>query len=182
MKMPLGSVYEQFKTPFLVDIFSQGPARLRVAVNGLKFDDVTQRPRHGKWSILEVVLHLADSELVGAVRFRLATVETEVTLPVYDQDRWANDFHYEQCAWDDFIVALDLFDKLRQSSLRVLTNLKTVDWQRAARHPERGPMTIRQLLELYADHSERHIEQIVEMRKLIGKPMDIPSLLPDRLY
>ncbi len=182
MKTPLSAVYSKFTTSFLRDVYAQGPSRLRLALNGLSRDDLVRHPRPGKWSILEVTAHLADSELVGAVRFRMTSVEREAILPAYDQVAWATQLGYQQFTTPDLTVTLDLFENLRLSSLRVFTTLAEPDWQRTARHPERGPMTMRQLLELYADHGERHIEQIVGMRKLIGKPVSLSSLLPDRLY
>lgn len=56
------------------------------------------------------------------------------------------------------------------------------DWDKTVSHPEWGPLTLRQLLELYADHSERHIEQIVHMGELLGRAMEIPMMLTTRLY
>ncbi|HLE20918.1 MAG TPA: hypothetical protein VJB88_07355, partial [Vicinamibacteria bacterium] len=56
------------------------------------------------------------------------------------------------------------------------------DWKKWGSHADWGRLTVRQLLELYADHGERHIEQIVELRLLLGNPVNVPRLLPTRLY
>ena len=55
-------------------------------------------------------------------------------------------------------------------------------WERAANHPRYGPLTLRNLLELYADHTERHVGQIIRIRELIGRPLAMSLLLPDRPY
>jgi len=49
-------------------------------------------------------------------------------------------------------------------------------------HPDFGEVTLRNLLQLYADHSERHIEHILVSRKLLGRAIEMPQLLPIRLY
>jgi hypothetical protein len=43
-------------------------------------------------------------------------------------------------------------------------------------------MSLRNLLELYADHGERHLDQILDCRARMGKQLDLPSLLPRRLF
>jgi len=55
-------------------------------------------------------------------------------------------------------------------------------WARTGRHAEWGEMTLRQLLELYADHGERHLSQILARREALGRPLAMDPLLPERLY
>ena len=80
------------------------------------------------------------------------------------------------------MAALTLFSVLRHSGTRLLESAGPEDWKKWGSHLEWGALTVRQLLELYADHAERHIEQIAKLRVLLGKPVRMPRLLPKRLY
>ena len=78
--------------------------------------------------------------------------------------------------------SLALFEALRAYQLPVFAGATASQWQQAALHPNWGSMTLRNLLELYADHSERHIGQILENRRLLGLDLALPPLLATRLY
>jgi hypothetical protein len=71
---------------------------------------------------------------------------------------------------------------LRRVTGRIFTAAQGDDWSASAIHPDYGEITLRNLLELYADHSERHVEQILECRRLLRSPLEMEALLPKRLY
>ena len=77
---------------------------------------------------------------------------------------------------------LDLFGRLRSISSRLLRRAPPGSWRSAAVHPEWGELTLRQLLELYADHGERHLEQVLDRRQRLGRPLAMDRPLPVRLY
>lgn len=101
---------------------------------------------------------------------------------MYDQDRWSRDLRYEQASAPRLESSLDLFEALREGTLPLLTGASDDDWVRTGVHPERGRVTLRNLLELYADHSERHLAQILTRRELLGAPLEMREILPERLY
>jgi len=179
---PLPDTYTAVATATLLEVFAQGPARLRHALGGLDEAALRAHPRPGKWSILETALHVVDSELVGSWRIRLAYAQPGAAFSGYDQDIWVRAFDHQGADARTLEEALALFTALRRSTLRVFERAGAAAWQRTAVHPERGPLTLRQLLELYADHAERHVEQIREMRDLLGVPVDLASILTPRLY
>lgn len=173
--------YAELDTATLLHTYEAGPPRLRRALEGLAADALTAHPIPGKWSMLEIALHVTDSELVGAVRMRMVLGGDDPLLPGYDQDRWSRDLAYRG-SLGRLEGALALFASVRAATLPLLAGAPAEDWPRAGRHPELGPVTLRNLLELYADHSERHIAQILERRALLGAPVDLAPLLPKRLY
>jgi hypothetical protein len=72
-----------------------------------------RRPeQEGKWSVLHVVRHLADSELVSAVRWRMVVAQNRASLVAYDQDVWAERLRYSHA---DAEEALDEFMAVRRS-------------------------------------------------------------------
>lgn len=174
--------YAGLDTTFLIDVYAAGPTRLRQALDGLSEADLSARPLPGKWSIKEIAAHVADSELIGAARIRQAYTESDRRFAYYDQDVWAGLFAYQQFDAARLELALRQFEVLRATTLPVFREAAPEDWRRTGLHPERGELTLRQLLELYADHSERHVGQILDRRALLGKPSALTLLLPERLY
>lgn len=176
------STYAEVATETLLDAYSAGPRRLRRAVHDLSEEVLRARPIPGKWSILEIAIHVADSELMGAARIRMVLGAGEPILPAYDQDRWSQVFGYGDVPLERLEVALTLFGELRTSTLPLFPAHSSLDWTRTGVHHEHGMVTLRNLLELYADHSERHLEQIVDRRERLGNPIEFAPLLPGRLY
>lgn len=174
--------YARFSTAELLAIFAEGPLRLRTTLAVLTSRQIRSRPRPEKWSIVEIALHLVDAEVMGAGRIRLVFSEPGATFAPYDQDAWAAALRYQQ--QDDAALdrALRLFDLLRATTIAVFAGATDADWRKTGTHSELGYLTLRNLLEMYADHSERHIGQILECRRLMGVPLAFPLLLPERLY
>jgi hypothetical protein len=143
------------------------PAVLRQAVAGLSPQQASTREREGKWSVVQVVQHLADSEVVGAFRFRMVLAHDGPMVPGYDQDLWAERLRYQDA---DLETALGDFTVLRHSNLRLLERATPEDRQRVMRHSERGDETIETMMRLYAGHDVVHLRQIARIRTAIGAP------------
>ena len=176
------ALYADIPTQTLLNAFSEGPQRLQEALRGLTQEDLLAHPRVGKWSIQQIACHLADAEVMGALRFRMVFADAGSRLPVYDQNEWERRFNYQELSAKQRDSLLALFASARDTTARFLDPASDEDWERSGNHPEWGPLSLRQLLELYADHSERHIEQILDLRPLLGKPVELPLLLKKRLY
>jgi uncharacterized damage-inducible protein DinB len=175
--------YDQYTTEQLLEAYKAAPARLRAALAGLSEDELHQHPRPEKWSVIEIVIHMTDSELVGATRIRMSLAQPGRTFLGYDQDTWAKALDYQAYTGEEMSTILDLFERLRQTTYRLLAQTPAVAWQgRGGIHPEYGAITLRNLLELYGDHGERHIGQILTLRRLMKRVLDLPLLLSDRLY
>jgi hypothetical protein len=167
-----------YPTPHLISVYGAGPGRLRHLLGGLSLDELRARPRPGKWSSLEIALHLVDSERAGLWRIRLAFAQPGSPLHPFQQETWARVFAYQERSLADLEQALALFDSLRVAGLAVFSRASDEQWKTAGGvHGERGPLTLRNLLEIYAEHGERHIEQIVTLRGLIGRTIALPALL-----
>jgi uncharacterized damage-inducible protein DinB len=174
--------YAPLSTERLRDAFDAAPGRIEAALDGLSEEELRARPIPGKWSIHQIVLHLTDSECLGAVRIRQALGDDRARFPGYDEKVWASALRYEERSPAFRSLALGLFAAHREISSELFAAARPEDWKREGIHPEWGAVTLRQLLELYADHGERHLDQILERRRLIGRTLTVPSLLPTRLY
>src|SRR5258706_16192595 len=110
--------YGHYSTPQLIEAFQQGPARIRTALRELSEEQLQARPRGpDTWSAQEITMHLADSELIGAIRIRKAWAETGVAWPAYDQDAWTPILNHQAAGLEAREVAIELFTSLRNATL-----------------------------------------------------------------
>jgi hypothetical protein len=121
-------------------------------------EPVLQRPEApGKWSVIQVVQHLADSDLVAGYRIRMILAEDRPPIQGYDQDRWAQELHYNQVPLP---AALDQLRALRTANLRLWSGLAPEQLERVGIHSERGPESAGHLLRLMGAHDLVHRRQI----------------------
>src|SRR3954454_7520319 len=88
--------YDFYTTEELLEAYREGPERLRAASAGLSMEQMRARPRPGKWSILEILLHVADSELRAPMRVRCVMAQPGTRLPGYDQKLWTARLHHNE--------------------------------------------------------------------------------------
>lgn len=138
------------------------PAALRRAIDGLDREQLG-RPEHpGKWSIGQVLRHLADSEVVWGWRLRLILAQDRPPLTGYDQDAWADRLHYDEA---DPADSLQVFETLRRDNLRLVERASPADLTRVGVHAERGDESVEHLRRLYAGHDLLHLRQIERIRQ-----------------
>ncbi|MED4583192.1 DinB family protein [Brevibacillus choshinensis] len=145
----------------LIEEYGSGLERVREAIRALSEEEMHYKPGPSKWSIHEIIVHLADAELVGVHRMKRVLAENNPMLTVYDQDAWATSLGY---ADQDAEHSLKLFGLMRAMMLPVLLKVEGDDWQRCGIHEEAGPLTLVQLLERYVNHVSDHLEQIQRVR------------------
>jgi hypothetical protein len=151
------------RDPF--EVLRETPDTIRLGVRGMTEAQLSTPEAPGKWSVRQLVQHLADSELVGAFRFRMALAHDAPELPGYDQDAWARALRYENAAIED---ALGDFQRLRHSNLRLLTRTTPEERQRPIHHAERGDEPLGHLIKLYAGHDLVHRKQLARIRAAVG--------------
>jgi hypothetical protein len=140
-----------------LEVLERTPSLLRQRLAGVPAGQLAIPEAPGKWSVRQVLQHLADSELVGGFRFRMILAHDRPPLVGYDQDLWAARLHYERA---DPQVALNEFETLRRANVRLLTGLPPEDLQRVGVHAERGDESVDRLLKLYAGHDLLHLRQV----------------------
>jgi uncharacterized damage-inducible protein DinB len=152
----------------LIEQFVAGGPKLRQAVAGLSNADLTARPGPGQWSILELVLHLADSDAIAIDRMKRILTEENPTLLYADETAYVERLFSHQQALDD---ALTLFEVGRRQFGRVLRALPEAAFQRAGTHNRRGAMTLGSMVKGYIDHLDHHMKFLCEKRTRLGKPL-----------
>jgi hypothetical protein len=118
----------------------------------------------GKWSIRDVVQHMADSELVGGFRLRMVLAHDRPRLTGYDQDLWADRLEYGSV---DVRDALEQFTAVRNANVRIWARLTPADLLRIGIHGERGEESLERMRRLYAGHDILHLAQLERIRAAV---------------
>lgn len=133
-------------------VLSATPAKLDRLLQGLTPEQTEHHPAPDKWSLQEVMCHMADCEIAWSWRLRIAYEKDNPTLQPFDQDPWARiygSYTFEQ--------ARSTFAALRAWNLTFLGGLSDADKQRPISHPENGPMTLWSVAEIAAGHDLHHL-------------------------
>jgi hypothetical protein len=136
-----------------VAIIESTPARLDALVGGMSTEQVEAPHAPGKWSVRQIVTHLADCEI--AFGFRLRQALAGVSIQPFDQDKWAESYGRYSLAG-----ALETFRALRAWDVALIAGLSEADKALKVTHPERGEMTLWTIVETMAGHDLNHLAQV----------------------
>jgi hypothetical protein len=154
-------VYTEGKDP--LEMQSSTPTVLAELIAGVSPEELRRRPLPHKWSVTEILAHLAEDELASSWRYRQMIENNGCALAGFDQDEWARLGNYS--AWNP-ADALQMFRLLREANLCMLKRLTTEEWARHAMHAERGRISVRDLARHMAGHDMNHVVQI---RAILGR-------------
>lgn len=143
--------------PELLERLRRGAELVAVSITGAAGSELDFVPQPGKWSIRQIVAHLSDSEIAAAMRLRRIIAEENPTLEAYDQDAWATNLDYGRRKPSQ---ALETFRRIRAENYELLKELPETAFDRVGLHTERGPLTLKQLTQLIAEHAESHAAQL----------------------
>ena len=139
--------------------------RIQELTQDLTPEQIAANPEAGKWSIHQIVAHLADCELVFQTRARMIMFQNNPTLVSFDQDPWVLGWMRENEPWSE---TFERFRVLRRSIVRLFLNSEPHDLTRYGTHTERGVQTINDYVELLAGHDINHLQQIERVRSQVG--------------
>lgn len=125
-------------------------------------ETILRNPGENRWSILQVVGHLADAELLASVRIRRIITQDRTRLWGYQQEVWADRLGYQRRKLQ---TVLSRFALLRRENGELLADQSDGVWEQTAEHDLYGVLSLRQWIEDYLDHTAKHLNQI---RELIG--------------
>lgn len=148
----------------LIKKYAAGYDEVMRALEGFPAAKLTERPFRGKWTAAEIVHHLADSEMISAIRLRHLLAEDKPLIHAYDQAVFAVRLRYNE---RDLAPALEAFRAARSTSVQILDKMTAKDWARQAWHTEGGPYGPERWLEIYAVHAHNHAAQITRLRAAV---------------
>jgi hypothetical protein len=140
----------------LIELYRDGYAAVAEALLKITPEELAFKAGPDKWSVREIIHHLADSEMTAAVRLRLLIAEDRPTLHGYDQDEFARRLYYDR----PHEASLELFRLARQSTAEILDRLTPTEWVREGTHTEAGPYGVEAWLKTYSQHAHKHARQI----------------------
>ena len=149
------------ETADLLERFRRGAEILAVAITGAAGPEFDFVPGPDKWSVRQIMAHVADSEIVGADRFRRIIAESNPTLIGYDEKAWAQNLDYARRKPSQ---SLETFRHIRAGNYELLKELPEEAFDRPGVHSERGPLKLRDLVTTYAEHAEKHAVQLRKVR------------------
>jgi uncharacterized damage-inducible protein DinB len=146
-------------------LLKTGPAKIARAVRGLSRSQLRKRPAPGKWSVVEILGHLLDTEFVYGYRWRLTAGQPRSPIPGYDQAAWARELRYDRA---DAKRLVEGIQELRRHNLEFVSRIPRARRKRYGMHSERGRESLERSLQLIAGHDLNHLDQIRAIRKKYG--------------
>ena len=140
------------------------PAWIAARVEGLSGAALRRPEADGRWSLTQVLAHLADAEIAYGWRARIMLTQHHPPLHGFDEAAWMARF---DCANSDPAQALQAFTALRIWNMRVWQCATDADLKRMGIHAERGPESFDLLRRLAAGHDLRHRRQIERLLKVV---------------
>lgn len=138
------------------------PKKLAALIRGKNKKQLTRRPAPGKWSVAEIMAHLADAELVVSWRLRQILSGSGVPIQAFDQEVWASTFDY---AHRDARQSLETYRVLRESNLRLLKSVPKQLWDNYGVHQERGNESVAHIVRMTGGHDVNHLQQVEKILK-----------------
>src|SRR5713226_1895871 len=153
---------QQYTQRILGYIEGKQPLRMQAAtakklgrlIKGVSTAKLRKRPAPEKWSVSEIIAHLADGEIVGGFRMRLILGSPGIPIVAYDQDEWVISGHYDR---RDPQKSVEQFRVLREGNLALLKSLKPEQWKHYGMHSERGQESVEHIVRMIAGHDINHL-------------------------
>ena len=166
----MSETFEQYRNRMLAHVKGQDalkvqaatPQKLARLLKGVPKAKLRKRPAPAKWSIHEIMAHLADTELVSGFRVRMILGQPGAPLIGFDQDVWVIAGHYDK---RQTATALEQFTALRKMNLEILKAIRPEQWKHSGMHSERGEESVELILAMMAGHDLNHIAQIERILK-----------------
>jgi hypothetical protein len=133
---------------------------LKRLLKGAPKAKLRKRPTPEKWSVAEVLAHLADVEIVLGWRVRSILGAPGTPIQAFDQDAWAVAGHYAE---RDPLKSLEQFRSFREANLALYDSLLPEQWKHYGMHAERGKEPVEHILRLMAGHDINHTKQVAEI-------------------
>ena len=138
-------------------VLAATPKKLDRLFQGATPGKLKKRPAPGKWSVAEIVAHLADAEIVLGWRVRAILGAPGTPIQAFDQDAWAEAGHYAQ---RNPRQSLDQLRALREANLALYKSLTPDQWKHYGMHSERGQESVEHIVRMIAGHDLNHLQQI----------------------
>ena len=156
---------QQYTQRILANAQGQDPLKVQAAttkklarlVKGVPAAKLRKRPAPDKWSVAEILAHLADVEIVIGWRMRSILGAPGTPVQAFNQDAWVIAGHYRK---RDPRKSIELHRVVREANLALLKSLSPDQWKHYGQHAERGQESIEHIVRMVAGHDINHVHQV----------------------
>ncbi len=153
----------------ILEDYLAGTGELRAAYKGMTSDQLHARPVEGKWSAMEVLCHLVDTDLMTAMRIRAALQRDTPRLPASTFEELTAKLAVEA---RDAEEEQSCFETIRRQTARIVGSFPESALDRdivlVKVTGEEVTKTVRQLLTGITGHVKHHLAFVQEKRKALG--------------
>src|SRR5712664_378100 len=143
----------------LIERYRDGYQVVTEALQGVTEEEL-DRATDGEWTPRQIAHHLADSEMMSAIRIRRLLAEPEPVIYGYDEKAFA-----ERLTTDRPIQpSLEAMRWARETCAQLLDRMTEEDWRIVGTHSESGRYGTEDWLKIYAAHAHDHAAQIERAR------------------
>ena len=139
---------------------------IRRLVAGLDEETLTRPTVAGKWSLKELLCHVARVQRVFDARLDTLLSENNPEIAYYGAE---GDLLFEEMVDHPAAVTLENFLTERGLLLGRLEKLSLEEWHRPGRHPEFENYDVHLQMDYLAHHEAHHIYQMFQRRTPIGR-------------
>jgi hypothetical protein len=145
----------------LIARYKEGHRAVMDAFRGITEDEL-DRSASDEWTPRQIAHHLADSEMMSAIRIRRLLTEDDPVIHGYDEATFAKRLTSDR----PIAPSLEAMRYARESTAQLLDRLTEDDWERSGNHSESGPYSVEKWLTIYAAHGHDHAAQVKRSRGL----------------
>jgi hypothetical protein len=171
-RIPVAHFYErvpdelrQLPNAEAVEAYRARASMPKRGIEGLTREHLLSHPVKGTWSIQQIVVHLMDADLIASYRMKRIIAEERPRLDCYDETAFSRLLFCDRL---DAAAACEVFRLNRELTATMLHALPDAAFERAARHPEIGELSLGRLVRLYCFHVDHHMKFLTEKRALLG--------------
>lgn len=124
----------------------------------------------GEWSLRETAAHLRDAEELALSQMTAIVEGTRGPLPAWDIDVLPQERDYQAAILSRLLTE---YRRLRRETTYLLWGLTEWDWNQAAEHPYRGPLTVGQIAKELAHHDLEHLWQVRRLKERLAKAVSV---------
>ncbi|WP_210468066.1 YfiT family bacillithiol transferase [Sporosarcina sp. 6E9] len=130
--------------------------RLKETVDSLSDEELSRTYRDGSWTVLQLVHHIADSQLNMYQRLKLALTDENPAVPDFDQDKWAIQPDTELPVES----SIKMLEGLNERIVYLGNHLTEEQLSRVFTHQKNGEITVATKVAKLSWHQEHHLAHI----------------------
>lgn len=155
----LGAAKQTLNNPYWRHGLRAGPLAFRRLVGLIPEADYDRKTSPERFTLREAAAHLADWEPILRERIRLAVVSPGSSVEAYDESERAVQQNYQAT---HPVEEAERWQQERDETVAYLDTLRPEDFAKTCVHPERGTMTVEDMVALLIGHDAYHIVHVTE--------------------